>query len=104
MVAVGWVILNRRNDSSFPATVCGVVRDGGENPPCQFSYWCDGHTDSPKQNHAWSLAREIAVQLLTAPPDDPTHGALFYHSIDSSPSWTREHRRTAQIGHHIFYR
>jgi hypothetical protein len=39
-----------------------VVRDGGENPPCQFSYWCDGQPDVPKQNQALSLARESRLK------------------------------------------
>jgi len=37
MVAVGWAVLNRRNNPAFPNSVCEVVRQGGENPPCQFS-------------------------------------------------------------------
>ncbi|MGH6921343.1 MAG: cell wall hydrolase, partial [Geminicoccaceae bacterium] len=40
MLAVAAVVLNRVAHPEFPDTVCGVVRQGGESPPCQFSWWC----------------------------------------------------------------
>jgi N-acetylmuramoyl-L-alanine amidase len=104
MVAVGWVVLNRQKNASFPDTVCAVVRDGGEKAPCQFSYWCDGEPDVPRQNQSWNLANKIAAEMLTDPPADPTRGALYYHSTDTSPSWADAHRRTAKVGQLIFYR
>jgi spore germination cell wall hydrolase CwlJ-like protein len=47
MEAVAWVVLNRRKNPEFPKTICAVVREGGEKPPCQFSYWCDGKAETP---------------------------------------------------------
>ena len=38
MLAVGSVVLNRVRDQRFPNSVCGVVYEGGEKPPCQFSF------------------------------------------------------------------
>ena len=104
MVAVGWVVRNRKNNPNFPGTVCEVARDGGEDPPCQFSYWCDGEPDTPQNDRAWTLAQSVAGQMLKKPPADPTGGALYYHSADLEYPWTKQRERTARIGGHIFYR
>lgn len=45
MVAVGSVVLNRVADNRFPNTLCAFVHQGGEIPPCQFSWWCDCKSD-----------------------------------------------------------
>lgn len=104
MVAVGWTILNRSRNPEFPSTPCDVVFEGGEQAPCQFSWWCDGKSDRPRDRDSWIRARVIAARLLTDPPLDPTGGALFFHSTSISLPWTRPRRRTVRIGHHIFYR
>ncbi len=102
MLAVGSVVLNRVADRRFPNSVCGVVYEGGETPPCQFSWWCDGKSDRPTQEVAWSESLGLAYELLAARPKDPTDGALFFHNTSVRPSWRRE--RTARIGDHVFYR
>ena len=38
MIGVGWVVLNRKKHAAFPDTICEVVRQGGEDPRCQFSF------------------------------------------------------------------
>jgi spore germination cell wall hydrolase CwlJ-like protein len=45
MLAVASVVLNRVAHPQFPSTVCGVVKQGGERPPCQFSWWCERRHD-----------------------------------------------------------
>lgn len=102
MLAVGSVVLNRVADERFPDSVCGVVYQGGERPPCQFSWWCDGKSDQPKNGALWVSSLGLAEELLTARPQDPTGGALFFHSTAIQPSWRRE--RTTRIGNHVFYR
>jgi spore germination cell wall hydrolase CwlJ-like protein len=104
MVAVGWVVLNRRGSAKFPSTICQVVKQGGEDAPCQFSFWCDGKPDEPEEEKSWTLARAVATELLAAPPPDPTRGALLFHRANIRPAWSRQHRETARIGHHIYYR
>jgi spore germination cell wall hydrolase CwlJ-like protein len=104
MIAVGWVALNRLKDSEFPDRVCAVVRQGGENPPCQFSYWCDGEPEIPRNDKLWDLAKSLAGQMLTNPPTDPTGGALYFHAVNVSRPWKARRERTARIGNHVFYR
>jgi len=101
MLAVGWVVLNRVDDDRFPDTVCGVVYQGGETPPCQFSWWCDGRSDRPSSRGQWDVARSLADELLITRPPDRTHGALFFHSASIESPWRRT--KTARIGNHVFY-
>lgn len=102
--AVAAVVLNRVAQPEFPDTVCGVVRDGGERPPCQFSWWCDGKSDAPTDEVAWSEALSVANEALQGLENDPTEGALFFHHTSVRPGWRRVFQRTVRIGPHIFYR
>lgn len=104
MVAVGWTVLNRVRSHEFPATPCAVVRQGGEQPPCQFSWWCDGKSDRPRERRSWNLALLTAAELMLDPPADPTAGSLYYHNSRVRPAWTASLTRTARIGSHVFYR
>ena len=104
VVGVGWVVLNRLAHPEFPSTVCQVVHQGGNQPGCQFSYSCDGKTDSPVDPETWSRVRAIAQEVLTKQVPDPTGGALFFHSdsLEEIP-WTVPRQRTTQIGNQIYY-
>ena len=104
MLAVGWTILNRVQSQDFPQTPCDVVRQGGERPPCQFSWWCDGRSDRPREQASWETALAVAARLLNDPPPDPTGGALYFHNHDVLPGWAQQRTQTAQIGGHVFYR
>lgn len=104
MLAVASVVLNRVAHPEFPDTVCAVVKQGGEQPPCQFSWWCDGKSDRPTDARAWARADRLARQVLARPARDPTGGALFFHSTSIATPWVRKRERTVQIGRHIFYR
>ena len=88
MLAVASVVLNRVAHPEFPDTVCGVVKQGGESPPCQFSWWCDGRSDLPVEARPWATATRIAERALRDPPSDLTRGALFFHNISVETPWT----------------
>ena len=105
MQAVGHVVLNRVKHDEFPSTICEVMQHGGETPPCQFSFWCDGKSDRPdQQSETWQLSQSVSRQLISNPSGDPTSGALFFHIRDIEIPWSIERERTAAIGEHIFYR
>ena len=105
MVAVGWVVLNRVQHDDFPDTVCGVVNQGGETPPCAWSWWCDGRSDQPRNPEVWERAQTLARRLLHSPPRDPTQGALWFHHVSmKKPAWAQVYQRTVRIGKHVFYR
>ena len=104
MRAVASVVLNRVESDEFPSTPCEVVHEGGETPPCQFSWWCDGKSDVPRDEEQWKLALSIARSMLEDRGDDPTRGALFFHSAQIPVPWRVERTRTEQVLGHIYYR
>ena len=104
MEAVGWTVLNRVESPQFPSTPCAVVYQGGERPGCQFSWYCDGKSDRPRDQDSWRLALRTAGDLLAGPGSDPTGGALYFHAAGAGTSWHRTLRRTARVGGHVFYR
>ena len=104
-LAVAAVTLNRVQDRRFPSNVCDVVRQGGEvrRHRCQFSWWCDGKKDDPKDAASWRKANTLARLSTAGVFDDPTQGALWYHADYVKPYWAAKKERVAQIGRHIFY-
>jgi spore germination cell wall hydrolase CwlJ-like protein len=105
MIAVGWVVLNRVSSAKYPDNVCAVIHQGGERPPCEFNWWCDGRSDHPTESKSWKLAQQITDQMLSDPPPDPTDGALWFH-LDSikMPNWLKPRERTLHLSRHYFYR
>ena len=103
--AVGHVVMNRVTDRRFPTSVCQVVRQGGERRRnrCQFSWWCDGRSDRPRNRAAWNSSVEIAHEIIAGLSSDPTGGALWYHADYVQPYWRTAFKRGPKIGTHIFY-
>jgi len=104
-IAVAYVVLNRVADRRFPSTVCDVVRQGGEQKlhSCQFSWWCDGLSDKPRDAQSWQKVRAVARKVYWGFPPDPTDGALWYHADSVSPYWGKAFNRGPKIGQHVFY-
>ena len=103
-IAVAEVILNRRDSGRYPETVCGVVQQGtGEKWMCQFSYFCDGLSDTIGDQRSWDRMGRIARVMLDGAPRRLTDGAQFYHTKAVDPYWADEFHQTAEIGAHLFY-
>ena len=96
--AVAHVVVNRAKSPKFPGSVCGVVADG-----CQFSYRCDGHSDSLSEPGSRVRAYKVAEAVLSGAPDF-TKGALFFHSARVSPGWFQSRPRIGTFGGNVFYR
>ncbi len=103
--AVAAVTINRLRSAYFPKTICEVVRQGGDEAlnSCQFSWWCDGRSDKPRESRAWREAKTLAELVLRQGIKDPTRGALWYHADYVKPVWRHEKARVTKIGRHIFY-
>jgi spore germination cell wall hydrolase CwlJ-like protein len=104
-VAVAEVVLNRVDDRQFPKTICGVTNQGaGSGRGCQFSYACDGLSDTMKSPDARERSGKLAKMMLDGRPRALTDGATYFHTRAVRPDWSRRFTRTAAIGHHLFYR
>ncbi|MGF1610748.1 MAG: cell wall hydrolase [Kiloniellales bacterium] len=104
--AVAHTTLNRLASPDFPDTLCGVVKDGGQEPlhACQFSWWCDGESDEPTDGEAWCQALSVADDALAGRSQDPTGGARYFHLDTVEPAWAQKLERTARIGRHVYYK
>ena len=114
--AVANVTLNRVNDLQFPNTICEVVYQSaaykkswtGEIIPkrgmCQFSWYCDGKSDEPKDSVTWIESIRIADLALQSSNFDVTEGALWYHADYIHPYWADHLEYVVQIENHIFYK
>ena len=96
--AVGFVTLNRVKDSRFPNTICKVVKQRH-----QFSWLWDDIPDKPLEKKAYTIAKKIAVMVMSGKFTDNTGGALFYHSHTVSPKWAKQLKFIAQYEDHLFY-
>ncbi|MEM1231007.1 MAG: cell wall hydrolase [Pseudomonadota bacterium] len=104
MRAVGHVILNRMASPRFPDTPCAVVYEGGETPPCQFSWYCDGRSDKPTEATNWATAQGLAQELLEGKLRDTTGNAVFFHATRLKTPWKVPRTKTVTIGKHVFYK
>jgi spore germination cell wall hydrolase CwlJ-like protein len=110
--AVADVVLNRVNDSRYPNTVCGVVKQGLQDAngnmlrnKCQFSWYCDGKHDRPQDEDRWVEAQSIAWNIVEENKfRGITEGATHYHATYVNPRWAKTLQLAGRIGAHIFYR
>lgn len=109
-LAVGLVTMNRVESPRFPDDICSVVKQGRYwqgNPvrnKCAFSWWCDGKSDTPKDDNAWAESVHLAWRIQQDTVTDFTDGATHYHAIYVNPWWADEYNYITQIGQHLFYR
>jgi hypothetical protein len=104
MEAVAHVIANRANSGQYPGDPAAVALQ-----PYQFSVWNEGEgrgkTDYDRDSREYKTAAEAIDRVFSGQSQDPTNGALFYHTPQVNPAWSREVNRygTTQLGNHIFY-
>ena len=105
--AVADVVLNRVEDTRYPNTVCDVVHDGYRKGrrDCQFSWYCDGKSDTPRDQDRWFEAQMISWGMLEFDKyRGISEGATHYHATYVSPRWAKSLQMVGRIGAHIFYR
>ena len=107
MYAVAGVTLNRVKDRRWPNDICAVVKQRRivQNQwICQFSWFCDGKSDRPKDLYNWNVCYTIAYVAIK----DNALGFIpsntyWYHNNEVKPYWASAYHRTAIIGDHTFY-
>ena len=105
--SVADVVLNRVKDTRYPNTVCKVVQDGYREGrrDCQFSWYCDGKSDIPRDIDNWKEAQMIAWSIMNWDKmRGITEGATHYHATYVTPHWAKSLQMVGRIGAHIFYR
>ena len=118
-LAVSLVVMNRVKDDRYPNTICEVVEQGpvreswkknGVFYPirnrCQFSWYCDGKSDEPKEPTTYGRLLDLSLDLVYDDLQvvDFTEGATHYHADYVFPEWRKTKTKTIEIEDHIFYR
>lgn len=112
-IAVAHVVLNRVESMDYPDNVCDVVKqaklDRNGNPirnMCQFSWYCDGLSDKPKELGEWMDSVDVAREALILWDNgfDITEGSKWYHAKNVKPKWASAFDYVVQIDDHLFYK
>ena len=111
-IAVAQVVLNRVHDDRYPKSTCGVVEQAKKKNgvivrhKCQFSWFCDGLSDRPRDEVAWADAQAVAWDaiILWDTGYDLTEGATHYHTKYVTPFWKDSLTYITSVDEHQFYR
>lgn len=107
-LAVAKVVVNRAMDRRYPSNICSVIKQNKARVMhrCQFSWYCDGRSDTPYNRTAWARSLKLAAAVLQKDSSivDSTGGALWYHAAFVHPKWADNLEVTSVVGGHIFYR
>jgi hypothetical protein len=101
---VAQVILNRVAHPAYPASVCGVVYQGWNEPVCQFSYTCDGSLARRPVDRLWRQSADVAQAALGGYVEKSVGTATHYHADYVLPFWAYRLEKVHVEGRHIFYR
>ena len=99
-LAVAEVVINRSQDSRWPASYCGVVYQRA-----QFSFVRGGKM--PKINStsgAWQRAKAVAQIAHDGLWQSDANEAVYFHANYVRPRWSRSKTRVTRIDTHVFYR
>jgi len=96
--AVAEVTMNRKASPFYPKTVCEVVYQREA-----FS-WTDSIDLDTPAGPAWKRAQKIADEVYYQRRPPTMSGVLHFHAVYVQPDWSKERRRVARIGRHVFYR
>ena len=102
--AVAQVVINRVQSSKFPNDVCSVIKQSRDDGTCQFSWYCDGKSDKPREPYAWAYAQMVAADVILGETVDITEGATHYHANYVRPYWADKLEYTVTYGSHLFYK
>ena len=119
-IAVSHVVMNRVKSKKYPNTICEVVHQGKTSRwwretkgktvmirnRCQFSWYCDGLSDKPRDTPAWidALNRSLRAVHLYESGFDISHGSTHYHSKNVNPYWSKTIEYITTIDDHHFYK
>ena len=94
LLAVAHVTINRVQTAGYPSRICDVVYQKN-----QFS-WTSMKLKI-KDYTRYEQIKQLAHDVLNGETEDPTKGALHFHSKHTRANWNLKPK--AKIGNHIFY-
>ena len=109
----GQVVMSRVYDYRVTDYVCDGIHQGKHyngypvRNRCQFSWYCDGKSDKPREAYAWAYAQMVAADTLIGQGidvTDMTQGATHYHANYVRPYWADKLEYTVTYGSHLFYK
>ena len=114
-LAVAFVTKNRVDSTHFPSTFCDVIYEGPhyasghpKRDRCQFSWYCDGMGDNPREGYGWRNSQSVAKWFYDHKDRlmDITDGATHYHAnwMQKFPKWSKKYKKNVTIDDHIFYK
>ena len=104
-IAIAEVTLNRVASTNYPNDVCSVVLQENKDG-CQFSWWCDGKSDQPREHNSLRTSKALAELMLNEGRYITVIGnqATHYHSNEVHPYWANDLHKIRRIGKHVFYK
>lgn len=99
-LAVAEVVINRSQDSRWPANYCGVVYQRA-----QFSFVRGGRMPAINTSKAtWHRAKAVARIAHENLWQSEANEAVYFHANYVRPKWSRKKTPVTQIDTHVFYR
>ena len=126
-IATSQVVLNRVASPRYPDSICNVITQGPireswktkKDPTlgshdriyyptrnrCQFSWYCDGRSDSVNNLDGWEDSVLAAYIVYMGFGEDRVDGATHYYAHDKShPNWSKNMIVTAKLDGHTYLR
>ncbi len=126
-IATSQVVLNRVASFRYPNTICEVITQGPtreswktkKDPTldpddriyypmrhrCQFSWYCDGRSDSINNLDGWEDSVIAAYVVYMGFGEDRVDGATHYYAHDKiDPAWAKNMAVTEKLNGHTYLR
>ena len=97
IISVIHVILNRAGASQFPNTPCKVIAQ-----PNQFSYY--KYNPPIKEKDTYNEIKKLAIEVIQGKHKSLNRGALYFHTVNTKPSWSNKLTLVSVIKDHKFYK
>ena len=109
-IAVAQVVMNRFDLAMGTSTICSIVKQAKldkDGKPlkhmCQFSYYCDGKSETIRNMEAYHQASVVAAMVIAGVGIEDLRDAVYYVGVGSSPSWLKHMVFVKRVGNHLFY-
>lgn len=107
-IAVGQVVITRRDQPQWPDTVCRVVYQKGRNAAGKMIGQFAWSTENLRirERDAYNTMHAIAIDLYHnyETIEDQTEGSQYFLSQGIFPGWVRNFEEVLDLGGHKFYR